>query len=170
MKLYCIKYFQKQGQGPRPVLTDSTPAPVPVSSIISQPSQRCSFPNTSIPNHFQLENLAGLGGDLGSRALSTLLALDALGTTLGGGELGLLGLLGAGGSSLLLLGVLDGLLASGLTGLGALGAALLDHIEGSTNDGTLVLDDTAGTLLSDLLYIQKITRSVFCSRILQQLI
>ena len=111
---------------------------------------------STVPEHLQFQpfisnNLAGLGGDLGGRALSTLLALDALGTTLSSGGLGLLGLLGGGGSSLLLLGLLDGLLAGGLTGLGALGAALLDHVEGSTNDGTLVLDNTAGALLGDLL-------------------
>ena len=79
---------------------------------------------------------------------------------LAGGGLGLLGLLGAGGSGLLLLGLLDGLLASGLTGLGALGAALLDHVEGGTNDGTLGLDNTAGTLLGNFLY--SVDRSVIC--------
>lgn len=36
-----------------------------------------------------------------------------------------------------------------------MGAALLNHIEGSTDDATLVLDNTAGALLGDLLYIQK---------------
>ena len=143
--------IQKQGRnGPKPVLTDSTPAPVPASSVISQPSKN----KISISIQLLL-NLAGLGGDLGGGALSTLLALDALGTTLGGSSLGLLGLLAALGGSLLLLGVLDGLLAGGLTGLGALGAALLDHVEGGTDDGTLVLHNTAGTLLSDLLFVHK---------------
>jgi hypothetical protein len=139
---------------------------VPVSSIISQPSvQRYSFPNTSNPTIY-CNNLAGLGGDLGGRALGTLLALDA--TTSGSG-LGLLSLLGGGGSSLLLLGILDGLLAGSLTGLGALGTALLDHIEGSTNDSALVLDDTASALLSDLLYFHNMTRLVICNRVFHHL-
>ena len=86
-------------------------------------------------------------------ALSTLLALDALtSTTLGGGVLGLLSLLLALGSGLLLLALLDGLLAGGGTGLGALGAALLDNVEGSTDNGTLGLHDTAGTLLGNFLF------------------
>lgn len=88
-------------------------------------------------------------------ALSTLLALDALtSTTLGGGGgvLGLLSLLLALGSGLLLLALLDGLLAGGGTGLGALGAALLDNVEGSTDNGTLGLHDTAGTLLGNFLF------------------
>ena len=86
-------------------------------------------------------------------ALSTLLALDALTSTLGGvgGVLGL-SLLLALGSGLLLLALLDGLLAGGGTGLGALGAALLDNVEGSTDNGTLGLHDTAGTLLGNFLF------------------
>ena len=87
-------------------------------------------------------------------ALSTLLALDALTSTLGGvgGVLGLVSLLLALGSGLLLLALLDGLLAGGGTGLRAHGTALLDHIEGGTDDGTLVLYDTAGTLLGNFLF------------------
>jgi hypothetical protein len=126
--------FQKQGNDPRPV---------PESSIISRPPHT----NTSIPN--QISNLAGLGGDLGGRALSTLLG-DGLSTTLGG-VLGLLGLLLGLVGGLLVLGVLDGLLAGGLTSLGADGAALLDLLKGGTDDGTLVLHNTAGTLLGNLL-------------------
>ena len=87
-------------------------------------------------------------------ALSTLLALDALTSTLGGvgGVLGLVSLLLALGSGLLLLALLDGLLAGGGTGLGALGAALLDNVEGGTDNGTLGLHDTAGTLLGNFLF------------------
>lgn len=94
-------------------------------------------------------------------ALSTLLALDALTSTLGGagGVLGLVSLLLALGSGLLLLALLDGLLAGGGTGLGALGAALLDNVEGSTDNGTLGLHDTAGTLLGDFLFTLKIQPS-----------
>jgi hypothetical protein len=111
----------------------------------------CSF-LTPQPNAKPLKSrLTRFGGDLGGRALSTLLALDALTSGLSG-VLGLVGLLSLLGSSLLLLGILDGLLAGSGTGLGALVAALLDHIEGSTNDGTLGLDGTAGTLLSDFLF------------------
>jgi hypothetical protein len=72
-------------------------------------------------------DLARLGSDLGGRALGALLSLDATST------------------------ILDGLLAGGLTGLRALRAALLDHIKGSTDDGTLSLHNTAGTLLGNLL-------------------
>lgn len=52
---------------------------------------------------------------------------------------------------LLLLGVLDGLGTSSLAGLGADRALLLDHLKRGTNNGTLVLDGTAGALLRDLL-------------------
>ena len=47
--------------------------------------------------------------------------------------------------------VLDGGGAGSVAGLGALGAALLDDVEGSTDDSTLVLDGAAGALLGDLL-------------------
>lgn len=102
-----------------------------------QPTQRCN-------------PLTAVDGRLGLRTLSTLLADD---TALGGvgSSLGLLRLLSGGGSSLLLLGLLNGLSASSRAGLGAHGAALLDHIEGSTNDGTLGLDGAASTLLGNLL-------------------
>jgi hypothetical protein len=43
-------------------------------------------------------------------------------------------------------------LASGGTGLGALASSFLDHVKGSTDDSTLRLDDTAGTLLGDFLF------------------
>ena len=103
------------------------------------------------------DNLTGLGGNLGSGALGTLLALDtALAGRGAGSGLGLLSLLLALGSGLLLLGVLDGLLASGGTGLGALASSFLDHVKGSTDDSTLGLDDTAGTLLGDFLFIPSV--------------
>lgn len=99
------------------------------------------------------QHLSGLGLDLDRSTLGTLLALDtALAGRGAGSGLGLLSLLLALGSSLLLLGVLDGLLASSGTGLGALGSSFLDHIKGSTDDSTLGFDDTAGTLLGDFLF------------------
>ena len=52
---------------------------------------------------------------------------------------------------LLVLTILDGLSTSGLTGLGSHGTLLLDDIEGSTNNSTLVLNSLAGSLLVDLL-------------------
>lgn len=140
--IYCINFVKE------------TQIPAPEASRIPSYS-----PAQAKPLLFRLTRL---GGNLGGRALSTLLALDALGGTLAGGSvLGLLGLLSLLGSGLLLLGVLDGLLASSSTGLRALVAALLDHVEGSTNDSTLGLDGTAGTLLSDFLYALKDIPSAF---------
>lgn len=91
--------------------------------------------------------------DLLLGALCTLLALDALGLAAGStsGGLGLLSLLLGLGCGLLLLGVLDGGLSCGGADFGALRALLLDHVEGGTDDGTLVLDGTAGALLGDFL-------------------
>jgi hypothetical protein len=68
-----------------------------------------------------------------------------------GGGLGLLSLLHALGGSALLLALLDGGLAGSRAGLGALCATLLDHVKGSTNDGTLGLDLTATAGLGSLL-------------------
>lgn len=98
--------------------------------------------------------LAGSGGDLNLSALCALLADISLGLALGGvgGVLGLLSLLDGLSSSLLLLVLSDGLGAGGRSGLGAHGPALLDDIEGSTNDGTLGLDGTASALLGNLLH------------------
>lgn len=69
----------------------------------------------------------------------------------GGNELGLLSL------SLLLVGLL--LLLGGLDGLGSLGlslfwlqgSSLLDQVQRSTDNGSLVLDSLSGSLLGDLL-------------------
>lgn len=96
--------------------------------------------------------LAASGLHLGGSALGTLLA--DLSATLGGGggELGLLSLLGGGSSLLLLLALLDGLGSGGGASLGADVALLLDHIEGSTDDASLGLDSSAGSLLGNLLY------------------
>ena len=63
----------------------------------------------------------------------------------------LLGLLLALAVGFLLLGVLDRGLAGGGAGFGALGAALLDHVEGGSDDGTLVLDGAAGAFFGDFL-------------------
>ena len=99
----------------------------------------------------QSHNLAGLGGDLGGGTLGTLLGDGATTLSSAGGVLGLVGLLGGAGSGLLLLGVLDGLLAGSLTGLGALSTALLDLLEGSTDDSTLALHNATSALLGNLL-------------------
>jgi hypothetical protein len=109
-----------------------------------------SFP---FPTSTQVSCLAGPGLDLGGGALGALLGLDlsSLATGTGSGALGLLSLLSRLGSSLLLLALLDGGGAGSVAGLGALGAALLDDVEGSTDDSTLVLDGAAGALLGDLL-------------------
>lgn len=69
-----------------------------------------------------------------------------------GGGLSLLSLLRALGSGTLLLALLDGGLAGSGAGLGALCAALLDHVEGSTNDGTLGLDLATAAGLGGLLW------------------
>jgi hypothetical protein len=68
-----------------------------------------------------------------------------------GGRLGLLGLLLGLSGGLLLLALLDGGSAGCGSGFGSLGTALLDHIEGGTNDGTLVLDGAASALLGNFL-------------------
>lgn len=105
--------------------------------------------------------------------LGTLLA-DLCGlASSGGGVLSLLGLLLRVRLSLLLLALLDGGAAGSSTGLRSLGAALLDHVERGTDDGTLVLDCAAGTLLGDFLLnkvVSKVSRDmqqmweVMCSR------
>jgi hypothetical protein len=135
--------------------------PAPVTSQI-RPRNSC-LPRLPKPNLDRyIDPLTRLGSDFGSGTLSTLLALDALTSTLSstGGGLGLVSLLLGLGGCLLLLGVLDGLLASGGTGLGALGAALLDNVEGGTDDGTLVLDDTASALLGNFLFKLKSSVSI----------
>lgn len=84
--------------------------------------------------------------------LGTLLAdLGGVASRGCSGALGLLSLLLRLGGGLLLLALLDGGAAGSGTGLGTLAAALLDYVEGSTDDGTLVLDCAAGTLLGDFL-------------------
>jgi hypothetical protein len=69
-----------------------------------------------------------------------------------GGGLRLLGLLYALSSASLLLAGCDGSLAGSLTGLWSLRSSLLNHVEGSTDDGTLVLNGTARALLRNFLY------------------
>lgn len=95
-------------------------------------------------------HLSGTGLGLGGSTLGLHLA-DLGGALAGSSVLGLLGLLGSSGGLLLLLGLLDGGIAGGGTGLGAHGTALLDHLERGTNDGTLSLDGTASALLGDFL-------------------
>ncbi len=59
--------------------------------------------------------------------------------------------LAATSSLLLLLALLDGRETGSAAGLGAHGPALLDDLEGGTNDGTLGLDGAAGALLGSFL-------------------
>lgn len=73
------------------------------------------------------------------------------GLTLRGGELSLLSLLGGSVGLLLLLALLDGLGAGSGAGLGSDVALLLDHVEGGTDNASLGLDGTAGSLLGNLL-------------------
>lgn len=98
-------------------------------------------------------NLTGLGLDLGSRALGTLLADLSDSLALGGlgSELSLLRLLGSSVGLLLLLALLDGLGTGSRAGLGSDVALLLDHVERSTNNASLGLDSAAGSLLGNLL-------------------
>lgn len=96
--------------------------------------------------------LTGLGLDLGGNTLRSLLRHLRLTAAGAGSGLGLLRLLLALRLGLLLLAGLDGLVAGSLAGLRAQRSALLDHIERSTNDGTLGLDGAAGTLLGNLLW------------------
>merc|ERR1712230_248842 len=103
----------------------------------------------------QKENLHPLtsrGLDLLWRTLSTHLACDS-GVSLcsTGSVLRLLSLLCALGSSSLLLALLDSSLTGGGTGFWSLTATLLDHIEGGTDNSTLRLDGTAGSLLGNFL-------------------
>jgi hypothetical protein len=84
--------------------------------------------------------------------LGTLLAnLGSLASCGGGRVLCLLSLLLRLGGGLLLLALFDGGAAGSGTSLGTLAAALLDYVERGTDDGTLVLDCAAGTLLGDFL-------------------
>lgn len=100
-----------------------------------------------------MKTLAGPCLNLLLSALVALLGLDLLGLAAGGAGSGLclVGLLLGLGGSLGLLALLDGGGAGGGAGLGALSAALLDHVEGSTDDSTLVLDCAAGSLLGNFL-------------------
>jgi hypothetical protein len=81
--------------------------------------------------------------------LADFLNLTPSGT---GGRLCLLGLLLGLGSGLLLLALFDSGSAGGVASFRTLGAALLDHIEGGTNNGALVLDGAARTLLGNFLF------------------
>jgi hypothetical protein len=67
-------------------------------------------------------------------------------------RLRLLGLLHTLRCGLLLLALLDSLGAGGSAGLGALGTALLDHVEGGSDDGTLGLDLAAAAGLGGFLW------------------
>lgn len=97
-------------------------------------------------------SLTSIGLDLLGGTLGTLLAdLSALALGSLSGELGLLSLLGGGGRGLLVLAILDGLSSGGGASLGADVALLLDHIERCTDNASLGLDGSAGSLLGNLL-------------------
>lgn len=100
--------------------------------------------------------LTGRSLDLLWRTLCSLLACHSSGLSLccGGCELRLLGLLGACGSSLLLLALLDSSSACGRPGLRAHAPSLLDNVERGTDDGTLGLDCAAGSLLGYFLFVR----------------
>lgn len=88
------------------------------------------------------------------RALGLLLRCDStssLATSSAGSGLCLLCLLLRFGGGFLFLCVLKSGLTVGSTGFWSLGAARLDHIKGSTDNSTLVLDCAAGSLLGDFL-------------------
>lgn len=119
---------------------------------IQQAPYHVKVPSPAQPQTHRPNDLAGVGGHLGLSSLGALLARDprsSLGSVRGG--LGLVGLLCRLGSGLLLLAGRDGGLAGSLTRLGALCAALFDHIERGADNGTLALDGTAGALLGDFL-------------------
>ena len=104
----------------------------------------------------QRSSLAGSRLRLWCGALGSLLADDTAGSLASstlGGALGLLCLLHALSGVALLLGLLGCCVALGGTSLRAHGTALLDHIERSTNDGTLGLHLATATRLGLLLYM-----------------
>jgi hypothetical protein len=90
---------------------------------------------------------------LGGSALGTLLA-NFLGLTPSGVGSGLclFSLLLGLSCGLLLFALFDSGRAGGVAGFGTLGTALLDHIEGGTNNSTLVLDGTTSTFLGNFLF------------------
>jgi len=107
---------------------------------------------TPRPRSHQTRHLASPRLDLRGSTLRTLLRyLGCVSTGGGSRRLGLLRLLLALGGGPLLLALLDGLVTSSLAGFGTESTLLFDHIEGGTNDGTLGLDGTAGSLLGDFL-------------------
>jgi len=89
--------------------------------------------------------------DLLWSTLRTLFARDLLSLSSSCSRLGLLSLLRACSSSSLLLSFLDSSKSGGWSGLWSLSSSLLNHIEGSTNNGTLRLDCSAGSLLRNFL-------------------
>lgn len=91
--------------------------------------------------------------DLDWCTFCSLLACDSTGLSLGGAGCGLcfLSLLQTLSCGFLLLALLDGGCAGGVTGFGALGTTLFDYIERGTDDSTLGLDGAAGSLLGNFL-------------------
>jgi hypothetical protein len=96
--------------------------------------------------------LTALSLDLGRCTLGTLLALDSLSLTALCRPLRLLSLLLGLQLGLLVLALFDRLRACCGAGFGSHGTALFDDVEGGTDDGALVLDGAAGTLLGYFLY------------------
>lgn len=151
----CSRYCKEPAGKTHEPRTPAFAHPLHLSSPENRPPPREKGPLLAFFPKFTQRPpflLGGLG-DSGLSTLRTLLADVADGLALGreSSVLRLLSLLGGLGGLLLLLVLLDGLGAGGGTGLGAHGALLLDHIEGGTNDGTLVLDGSPGALLGDLL-------------------
>jgi hypothetical protein len=122
------------------------------ASIVPRPSSsECAFLSRTSIITSSSPRLSRRSLHLARRTFRSLLAHD---TTSGlvSSSLRLLGLLLALSSSLLLLGVLDGLLTGGGACFGSLCAAFLDHIERCADNGSLVLDGATGAFLGDFLY------------------
>lgn len=113
------------------------------------------LPHTSPPLiHPCSTHSAGIRSNLRLRALALLLSDKCVPhASLSGLARGLrlLSLLLAVARRLLVLARLDGGVARGRTGFGALCAALLDHVQRGTDDATLRLDGAARALLGDFL-------------------
>lgn len=115
-----------------------------------EPSPRQAENFEFIINHQTLFYLTCSSSWFWRCSLGSLLAdLLAPGST--GSGLCLLGLLLALGSSLLLLSGLDGGSTVGPADIGVEGTLLLDDVQRGTDDGTLVLDGLAASLLGNFL-------------------
>lgn len=106
--------------------------------------------NSTQPSNFN--RLSRLGSNLGWSALGLLLRdLGSLARGCLGSTLCLLSLLLALGSGLLFLAFTDGCLSGSGSSFWSHRSSLLDHVEGCTDDSSLVLDCSAGPLLCNFL-------------------